>query len=215
METLQIIIVDNIWNNVDFWHVAFMTIILSFIVLKTFSFLDKNIGIFNDDKNYDLAIYKKSETFFPEKDVEILLKDLQENHRCKKSSLQQMGDFDSLMSSSSNSYKNEILQKHICELLTHISDLKRFLAVNFSEETVGESINNPLVLLPDVIEDLSDNKKQEIYSMEDELKDKAIKIFMEKKDFYFQKERELKDLVQKTQSEYDSYRFIVKKYLHV
>ena len=209
---LSTLIIEKMWNNVEFWQVLFITIIVSLVLVKLFFIIDKKVGVFQNYKQYDLGIYKKTSAFFAEDDFNVFLSELLENIRYKKSSLQQIGDFESLMSSTSNTYKSEILQNHIHNLLSHISFLKRFLIVNFAEDISGNlTTERFLTLLPETQRILSDQKKQQLFSEDENAKD----LMEEKKSFYFQKERELKELTQNIKNEYSAYRDTIKRYLNV
>jgi hypothetical protein len=216
MTILEIIFIDKMWNNLAFWHVLFTTTLISLIIIKSFFILNKKAGAFNNYKQYDFGIYKKTSAFFSEDDIIAFLDDLQGSCQYKKTVLQQIGDFESLMSSTSNTYKSEILRKHINDLLKDIGALKRFLVVNFSEEHTGNIMGVPVLrLLPEIEASISGASPQERYAADNDIIAEAQKIMDEKREFYLNKERELKILTQKIRDEYTSYREIVKRYLNV
>jgi hypothetical protein len=210
------LIIDRVWNNIDFWHIFFLTVVISLVIIKIMSFLDSKVGAFQKYKSHDLAIYKKTTAFFSENDIMMFLNDLQENKRYRKPTMQQIGDFESLMTTPSNVYKSEILRRTIDELLKDINTLKHFLVVNFSEVIAGSnSAEDYLVLLPETKKDLTSETKSEIYGQDDLISQKSQKLDAEKQAFYAQKERELKEIVDRLKNEYGAYRGIIKRYLNV
>lgn len=211
----NVLIIEKMWENLEFWQILFLTVVISLFLVKLSAFIDRKAGVFQKFKQHDLAIYKKTSNFFSENEILTFLNDLKEKQVYRKTVLQQISDFESLMSSPSNLYKSDILKTKVDLLLKDIKTLKHFLIVNFAEEKSSNVIAEPLLtLLPETRSDLSADKEA-LLELDESAKEEASRLFDEKNKFYFQKERELKELVETVLTEYNIYRDIIKRYLNV
>ena len=212
METLKNLIINKMWDNLDFWHILFISVILCLLLIKIFHFIDKTMGIFKNYKQHDLALFKKFQAFFSDDEMKTFLNDLQRESKYNKKTLTTVGDLEALMSATANKYDSDILKHHVQKIMRSLNALKYFLIINFSEDMYDEKNagSGYLYLLPDHKKDFLDKKKKEIYGQDD----KASELLEEKQNFYYKKERELKELVNHTAKEYETYREVIKKYLN-
>lgn len=212
LTVLETIFLDKMWNNIEFWHLFFLTVLISLTIIKVLYIIDRNFGAFKKNKEYDLLIYRKISAFASNEEVLLFLDDLLKNLRFKKSELKQIEDLISLLRNNNNRYKSELLRMHVDKISKDLNILKHFLIINFSEEELDSiSENSHLVLLPETLRTLNDKNKKEIL-VQDNM---GAEIIAQKQEFYFQKERELKEITQKVKSEYNAYVSLIKRYLNV
>jgi hypothetical protein len=212
LTVLKTIFIDKMWNNIEFWHLFFLTVLISLTIIKILYIIDRNFGAFKKNKQYDLLIYRKISAFASNEEILLFLDDLLKNLRFKKSELKQIEDLISLLRNNNNRYKSELLRMHVDKISKDLNVLKHFLIINFSEEELDSiSEDSYLVLLPETLRTLNDKNKKEIL-VQDNM---GAEIIAQKQEFYFQKERELKEITQKVKNEYNSYVALTKRYLNV
>ncbi|MCV6599107.1 MAG: hypothetical protein OIF36_01305 [Alphaproteobacteria bacterium] len=212
LTVLKTIFIDKMWDNIEFWHLFFLTVLISLTIIKILYIIDRNFGAFKKNKQYDLLIYRKISAFASNEEILLFLDDLLKNLRFKKSELKQIEDLISLLRNNNNRYKSELLRMHVDKISKDLNVLKHFLIINFSEEELDSiSEDSYLVLLPETLRTLNDKNKKEIL-VQDNM---GAEIIAQKQEFYFQKERELKEITQKVKNEYNSYVALIKRYLNV
>jgi len=189
----------------------FLTVAISLGIIKAFAFFDKTAGVFKKYRQHDLALYNKFQAFFSDDEMVNFLTKLKYDSKFKKSTLSRAKDLQALMSANANKYASDILKHHVQKFLSKLDELKYFLVVNFSESLDEEDGLDWLVLLPENKRDLANKEKAELYNQDP----KTASILEEKKDFYYQKERELRTIANATEQEYLAYRDIIRKYLNV
>lgn len=177
--------ISNLWNNLTFWQTLFITVVVSLIIIKILTFLEKKVGVFKKYQTHDLDIYKKTSDFFSEEEITSFLDELEKNNYCSKATFQQVHDFKSLFSDQEYKYKSEILRSKIDIIISSLDDLESFIVNNFSEE--GSLLK---------LSEKSSNN--DLYSTNSS-----------------DKKSSLLELIFQIKNDYSSYRTIIKSYLHV